>query len=138
MRPVIVSLGSLPIDKGLRSVAQEFGWSLVRVPARRQIQKTCKAFDVVAILFEPKAIAASWQEALKIVQAEAPGALPIVCHRFSESLPWPELAHAGAFHELWLPFDLGEVRQSWGFVQSASLRRGVVAVTLQRRDSFVA
>ena len=64
MRPVIVSLGSLPIDKGLRSVAQEFGWSLVRVPARRQIQKTCKAFDVVAILFEPKAIAASWQEAL--------------------------------------------------------------------------
>ena len=139
MQPAIVSVGALPIDDRLRSLAREFGWSLVRVPAA-QIQATGDAFDVIAILFEPRAVASSWQEALEMVRTAAPRALPIVCHRFSESLPWPELAVAGAFHELWLPFDLREVRQSWGFVHAAGLKQSARPAQRQsgKQDSFVA
>ena len=142
MEPAIVSLGPLPIGERLGLLAGEFGWSFVHVPAAWQIQQACKSCDVVAILFEPRAIAASWQEALKIVRDAAPRALLVVCRRFCESLPWPELAEAGAFHEVWLPFDLREVRQSWGFVQSERLRRRPQAIPIRskpdRRTHLVA
>lgn len=61
----------------------------------------------------------SWSEGLRSVKAAAPGALPILCHRFGEAVDWPQAANAGAFHSLLLPFDLREVRQSLGFVRDS-------------------
>ena len=141
MQPAIVTVGTLPIDDRLRSLARSFGWWLFRVAEAHQVQAAGNAVDVVAILFEPREVASSWQEALKIVRSAAPRALPVVCHRFSDWLPWHELAAAGAFHELWLPFDVREVRQSWGFVQEARLRKAARPMFLPRQkkqDTFVA
>ena len=104
MQPAIVTVGTLPIDDRLRSLARSFGWWLFRVAEAHQVQAAGNAVDVVAILFEPREVASSWQEALKIVRSAAPRALPVVCHRFSDWLPWHELAAAGAFHELWPRF----------------------------------
>lgn len=41
-----------------------------------------------------------------------PRALPILCHGFADHLDWPEVADAGAFHALPLPFSVPELRQS--------------------------
>lgn len=123
MQPVIVSLGTLPVTHELRSLAAEFGFSFVWIPTLAQLQTFAGDQDVCAVLFEPRHIAPSWREAIRIVQTAAPHALPVTCHRFCDAPPWPELADAGVFHALWVPFDLAEVRQSWGFVQEAYARR---------------
>jgi len=138
MQPTIAALGNLPVDDRLRDLAQEFGWSLVRIAAFRQLQERTEGCDVIAILYEPRAVAESWQEALRSLREALPEALPIVCHRFSESLPWPELAAAGAFQELWVPFNLREVRQTWGFVQAARLARDRGAPSKGARKSIAA
>lgn len=43
----------------------------------------------------------------------------MLCHGFAEMIDWPQVADAGAFHSLLLPFDVREVRQSLGFVWGA-------------------
>jgi hypothetical protein len=100
-------------------VVQEFGWSLECVSSFENLRKLLRDRSAVAVLFEPKALGISWEEALGLVLEIAPDALPMVCQRFSETVIWPDLAEAGAFHSLSLPIDARELRQSLGFVWTA-------------------
>jgi DNA-binding NtrC family response regulator len=130
-KKAVVLLGDLSSGAALLSnVIQEFGWSLEQVSNFENLRKLLRDRSVVAVLFEPKSLGISWSEALRLVLEIAPEALPMVCQRFSETVIWPDLAEAGAFHSLSLPLDARELRQSLGFVWTA---KG--AATAQRFDA---
>jgi hypothetical protein len=119
----IILLGDFSEDRQtLDSVASEFGWSLESIPDLNSWHTINPDRRVAAILFDAKTFGLSWKFAVRTVLEAAPEALPIVCYRFSEKIDWPELASAGAFHALVLPFDESEVRQSLGFVWAACQR----------------
>ena len=105
----------------------EFGWSLKRAATLNDLAAVYRATtnagqDLVAVLFSPAALGLPWEQALRSVLRAAPGALPILCLGFTESIDSLQLADAGVFHSLRLPLDEREVRQSLGFVWNA--RRG--------------
>jgi DNA-binding NtrC family response regulator len=119
MPGTVVLLGDLPVERTAFDVfVTQLGWSLQKAASFRCLEEMSDD-NVVAVLFDANTLGVSWAEALKLVLDAAPSALPIVCHRFSETMEWPELAAAGAFHSLPLPLDPGEVRQSLGFAWSA-------------------
>lgn len=118
---LIVLLGDIN-RRAVDRVATEFGWSVANIETLERLQQVSAARDVVAVLFEPHTFALSWPEALKSVIDASPAALPIVCHRISEVIDWPDLAAAGAFHMVPLPIHEGEIRQSLSFVSSAKQR----------------
>ena len=113
-----VSIGSLPLE----DLAAEFGWSLEKVFSRDGLSRLAAERPVVAVLFDPSGLKMGWNQALRLVLEAAPGSHAILCHRFSEAIPWDEVVEAGAFHSLRLPLDLCEVRQSFGFVWAATNR----------------
>ncbi|MGA2715630.1 MAG: hypothetical protein ABSG41_21230 [Bryobacteraceae bacterium] len=80
--------------------------------------------NTAAVLFHPDALGPgySWHDAIRLLRLALPGVRVIACHGFSESIDWPELCDAGAFHALWLPLKGNEVRQSLGFVLSRERR----------------
>jgi len=120
----VVIVGDLPIEHlGLDLLVAEFGWSLKKVEDLDDLQTFGGNCDPVTVLFGPKILALSWAKALNRVMAAAPRALPIVCHGFGERLDLSEVAEAGAFHTLLLPFSVSEVRQSLGFVWCAKRLR---------------
>jgi hypothetical protein len=84
--------------------------------------------DLVTVLFSPKNLALPWQQALRAVLDAAPKALPILCHSFAEVIDWPQVAEAGAYYSLLMPFNVSEFRQSLGFVRSARQRHGDATV----------
>jgi DNA-binding NtrC family response regulator len=88
--------------------------------------------SLVAVVFEPLSLEMPWAEALRGILERAPAALPIVCQRFSATVPWPEMAQAGAFHAVTLPLDIRELRQSLGFVW-AKRQRSRKVIRLPRR-----
>jgi hypothetical protein len=118
---IIILLGDVP-RSGLDRLAWEFGCSIERVESFEDLKHIHTHANIVAVFFEPYAFRLSWQTALKLVLEGAPSAFPIVCRRFSDPIDWPELAEAGAFHTVSLPFDEVEVRQSLGFVWAAKCR----------------
>lgn len=119
----IVLLGNLPADTvPLDLLVEKFGWSLEKAATFNSLRDLAAGRDVVAVLFEASMWSLPWSEVLRLVLDAAPNALPILCHRFSDTLPWPELADAGAFHAMPLPLASGEVRQSLGFVWAARSR----------------
>lgn len=130
MQSVIVLL-ELPLTSDLHPLAGEFGFRFVALPRLDALEAFAREQDVCAVLFEPRQIAPHWREALGAVRNAAPHALLVVCMRFADGPPWEDLAAAGAFHALWVPFDRSEVRQSLGFIQQARLRRGVARAHLQ-------
>jgi DNA-binding NtrC family response regulator len=87
--------------------------------------------SAVAVLFNPTSLGLPWDEALRSVLNAFPKAFPILCHGFADNIDWPEVADAGAFHSLPMPFSVAEVRQSLGFVwgakQSSKLMRSRTA-----------
>jgi hypothetical protein len=111
-----LSIGSLPLE----DLAGEFGWSLQRVFSLEDLSKLAAQRTVVAVLFDPSGLKMLWNQALRLVLEAAPGCHPILCHRFSEPIAWPEMVKAGAFRSLGLPLDLREIRQSFGFVWAAT------------------
>jgi len=111
-----LSVGNLPLE----DLAEEFGWSLERAFSGDGLSRLAAERIIPAVLFHPGGLRMSWQEALRLVREAAPVSHPILCHRFSEAIPWSELVQAGAFHSLRLPLDLREVRQSFGFVWAAT------------------
>jgi hypothetical protein len=113
-----LSIGSLPLE----DLAAEFGWSLERVFSRDGLSRLAAERSVAAVLFDPNGLKMGWNQALRLVLDVAPGSHAILCHRFSEAIPWDEVVEAGAFHSLRLPLDLCEVRQSFGFVWAATNR----------------
>jgi DNA-binding NtrC family response regulator len=130
--PTVVLLGSLPIEASmLAGLASEFGWSVDAAMDFSELRELRQNRNVVAILFDARNLSLSIPQALESVRAIAPQAQLIPCYRFSEVVNWPDLAEAGAFHALALPFDTGEIRQSLGFVWSARLRKTANVVPMR-------
>ena len=119
-RGTVVLLGNLSVEHPrLDPLVEEIGWSLKRVESFDQLRDSGTGEQGAAVLLDAIALRLSWVEAVKSVLEASSMALPIVCHRFSDRIAWPELAGAGAFHALLLPLDPGELRQSLGFVSAA-------------------
>lgn len=95
----------------------------------RTIYELAQANDsnLIAVFFDPKILSLPQERALRVVLESAPGALPILCHRFAEAVDWPQLAEAGAFHSLRFPLDLREARQTLGFVWASRRRSPVLS-----------
>ena len=115
--------GELQIFEGL---AWQFGWSLRPVNTLSELKQGDPS-AVAAVIFEPAALDPSWRRAVRLVRDLVPEACLIVCASFASPLPWPELAEAGAFHSLNIPFAWDEVRQSFGFIEAARERRPAYA-----------
>jgi len=130
-RETIVVLGNLM--KGhmaLEPLLSEFEWSIESTLTLDGLAGICARRDVVAVLVDPAALELPWKRAIAAVQEVAPRALPILCHRFSNAIDWPEASAAGVFHLLGLPLNLGELRQSLGFVWAEKNKRSpVIALT---------
>ena len=114
----LIVLGNLA-SSAIHQAITGFPWSLEDADGFRHLRDLHRERKVVAVLFEPYTFDLTWNEALKSVREAAPTALPIVCHRFSDVIDWPQLAEGGAFHALRLPLDERELRQSFGFVWAA-------------------
>lgn len=103
-------------------IAAEFGWTVGAAPNVQCLAKWRRK-ELSAVLFHRQALGSDcWLKALLLVRAALPEARLVVCHGFAESIDWPELCEAGAFHRLCLPFAKSELRQCLGFVwQAASM-----------------
>jgi hypothetical protein len=119
----VVLLGNLPAESVLDTLVVQFGWTLEKAPNFEALWRPDVQRDAVAVLFEATMWGLDWHEALRMVIDAAPAARPILCHRLSTPLDWPQLSAAGAFHALSLPFRGSEARQSLGFVWAANSRR---------------
>ena len=116
----IALLGDVNIEPAVLGVlAANFSWAVDRAATLGSLRDLSATENVVAVFFEAGNLGISWNDALESVLTAAPRALPIVCTGFSESIRWPELAEAGAFHELRLPIDEGEARRCLGFIWAA-------------------
>ena len=116
-------------------LAAEFGWAVQNSVSLSELQEIAAEHNIVAVLLDLETLGISGNQALQAVREVAPKALPIVCHTSSHPIHWPELAEAGAFNALLLPFHAGEVRQSMAFVWEAQQRRRAKLVSLPRRAS---
>jgi hypothetical protein len=119
----VVVVGTLPVEYlALDLLVAEFGWSLKEVGSLRCLAELNLHHNLVSVLFSPRNLGLPWDEAVRSIKEAAPKALPILCHGFAETIDWPQVAEAGAFHSLLLPFSVPEVRQSLGFVWGAKSR----------------
>jgi hypothetical protein len=127
----VVLAGNLPVEHlHLDLVLAEFGWSLIVCSSLRDVAELNADYNLVAVLFSPRNLGLPWDQALEGVLEAAPRALPILCHAFSEAIDWPQVAEAGAFYSLLLPFAMDEVRRSLGFVWDARCRSAVIPIRL--------
>jgi hypothetical protein len=118
----VVLLGNLPAASVLDRLVVEFGWTLEKAASFEALRQPNIQRDAVAVLFEATMWGLGWHEALRMVVDAAPAVCPILCHRLSDTLNWPELSVAGAFHALAIPFRESEAKQSLGFVWAAKSR----------------
>jgi hypothetical protein len=138
-RGTIVFLGSPQVETGaLVDLAPEFGWSLEIAAGLDALRELSAGGNLVAVLFDAHALGLPWKHALDLVRGAAAPALPIPCHRLSDRVNWPELAEAGAFHALALPFDRSEVRQSLGFVSVAGNRPAANVLSISSVERLAA
>ncbi len=113
MRETVVLFGNFAAQHPLLDqVATQFGWSIKNTKNISRLRDLSVKGNVVAVLSDLTLLGESWSRALQAVRDAAPRAFPIVCQRFSDTIPWPELAEAGAFHSISLPLNPCEVRQS--------------------------
>ena len=116
----VALLGNLSIDRKLfESVASEFELMVDQASTPAALREMCTNRDVAAVLFDARNLGLSWNDALETVLRSAPRALPVVCAGFAESIPWPELAEAGAFHVIRRPIKESEARHTLGFIWAA-------------------
>jgi hypothetical protein len=114
--------------------AVEFGWSVESAANLAELRKMSRSGYLVAVFFDAETLCLPWDRALKSVREVAPAALPVVCRKFSDTVSWPDLVEAGAFHAVSLPLDPIEVRHSLGFVWAATLRRSCNIIALDKRN----
>jgi hypothetical protein len=122
---ILVMPGSARLDlRALRAVAREFGWAVQVAGDLRTAAETQADEKSDAVLFHRDAPGAgcSWLDAVRLLRLTLPEARLIACHGFAESINWPELCDAGAFHALGLPLNENEVRKSLGFLAQAVKR----------------
>lgn len=117
----IVLLGNIPYG-AVAGPALKFGWPVENADSFEHLRKISSDRTAVAVLFEPHAFGLPWELALASVRKASPGALAVICRRFSEVIDWPALAALGAFHMICLPVDESEMRQSFGFIWAATRR----------------
>lgn len=116
----VVLLGNLPIERFvLDCLVSEFGFSFEAVKDLPDVPAPNLRDDVIAVLFNPGALGLEWDEALRSVLNAFPRAFPVLCHGFADCIDWHEVADAGAFHSIPVPFNVAELRQSLGFVWGA-------------------
>ncbi len=121
LKPGIVLLGNIPLEP-VAGLAAKFGWPVEKTDCFAQLRRITSRYGAVAVLFEPEAFGLSWEMALDCVRDAAPGAMAVVCRRFSDVIDWPRLATRGAFHLISLPLEESELRQSLGFIWAATRR----------------
>jgi hypothetical protein len=110
----VVLVGNLSIEPlVLDRLMAEFGFLFQHAESLQDLKNLNLHEDLLAVLFSPSHLGLRSDEALRAVLDAAPRTLPILCHGFSDHI---DLADAGVFHSLLLPFNLAEVRQSLGFV----------------------
>jgi hypothetical protein len=121
---IIVMLGQASFDLGaVHTVAGEFGWTVGIADDLREAAAVQAYRGTSTVLFHRDAFGAnSWIDAVRLLKSALPDVRPVACHRFSESIDWPALCDAGAFHSLWLPLEKNEVLRSFGFVWEAEKR----------------
>jgi len=113
---IIVMPGSARVDlQALQAVAGEFGWE-VKVAGDLH-----EARSAQVVLFHRDALGpgCSWLDAVRQLRQALPDARLVACHGIWESIDWPELCDAGAFHAIGLPLRANEVRKSLGFISAA-------------------
>ena len=114
----VILVGTLPIERFvLCCLSSEFGLTFQAVNTLQNCPNLPD--DVVAVLFSPSSLGLPWNEALRSVLKNFPLAFPILCHGFADHIDWPEMADAGVFHSIPVPFSVAELRQSLGFVWGA-------------------
>jgi len=109
----------------LRTVAAEFGWDV-------QIGNVRDAVVPKALLLHREAFGPGncWLEVVRVCRSKLPEVRLIVCHGLSETMDWPALSRAGAFHAVSLPLRESEFRQSLGFVWESDARLAACAQRL--------
>ncbi len=131
----VVLAGSLPVEHlALDLLVAQFEWSLRECSNLRGVAELNADHNLVAVLFTPRSLGLPWDRALRGVLDAAPRALPILCHAFSEAIDWPQAAEAGAFCSLLLPFAVGEVRRTLGFVRDAKCGSAVIPIRVHPVD----
>jgi hypothetical protein len=139
-RGTVVLVGTLPVEHlAVDLLVAKFGWSLEKTPNLHCLTKLNRDRNVVAALFNPLDLALPWEEALHSVLEAAPRALPILCHGFADGIDWPQVAEAGAFHSLLLPFRESEFRHTLGFISGAKRSSSPIQMLhrLQPRKSVI-
>ena len=130
----VILLGHVSGRKSIERLLAEFGWALESATTMGGLTRIGSRSDVVAVLIDPVAIELPWKRALAAVRREAPHALPVLCHPFSDPIEWTEASAEGAFHLLGLPLNLSELRQSLGFVWAERNQRANKVVALDSGD----
>ncbi|MDP8990416.1 MAG: hypothetical protein M3N41_10105 [Acidobacteriota bacterium] len=129
---IVVLFGGLPVErKAFDPLVSQFGWSVKEIRTVRDLAKASLDYNLIAVLFDPQYLSLRWDKVLRCILNTAPRTLPILCHRFAETIDWPKAAEAGVFHSLHWPLNQGEVRQSLGFVWGAT--RHSAAISMQIR-----
>ena len=119
-RGTVVLVGTLPVEQlALDRLVAEFGWAIEMVPNLDCLDELNRQRNLVAVLFNPEDLTLRWEACLQSVLKAAPQALPILCHGFADRIHWPQVAEAGAFHSLLLPFRESEFRHTLGFISGA-------------------
>lgn len=121
---VVAMLGVQPADLSCANrIAAEFNWTIRTGYGVPFVAAAGTGAKLAAVLFHRQALGVdSWIEALSDLKSVLPTTPLIVCHGFSDSIDWPRLCEAGAFHRVHLPLDSNELRQSFGFVWQAARR----------------
>ena len=122
-RAKIVVLGHGIATQGLDPILCGFDWTPETTASLEALAKIGARPDVVAVMVEPAAINLPWKQAVAAVQEKLPNACIILCNRFSDDIDYAEASAAGAFLLLHLPLQVGELRQSLGFVWAAKNKR---------------
>ena len=126
---IVALVGDLHIDRqALDLIAADFHWSVKQFRTIHELAQANVDNNLIAVFFDAKSLSLPRERALRVILEAAPGALPILCHRFAEVVDWPQLAEAGAFHSLRFPLDLREARQTLGFVWAARRRTPAFSV----------
>jgi DNA-binding NtrC family response regulator len=115
----------------LNAVAADFGWTVEVASDLNSVAAAQTHRTTVALFFCHDALGPNYSrlETIHLIRAALPQVRLVVCHGFSETIDWPELSDAGAFHELWLPLQENEVRLCLGFVREDQKRIAAAAVT---------
>lgn len=121
---IIVMPGLASFDLGaVHTAAGEFGWTVGIADDLCEVVAAQAHQRMSAVLFHRDAFGSnSWLDAVRLLKSALPDVRPVACHGFSESIDWPALCDAGAFHSLWLPLKENEVRRSFGFLWEAEKR----------------